>query len=119
MGEGREEALSDLLHPQWLGHAPHHTSHPDKSIPSSPGGSSHRTQELPVQAQAPEEPFAGSVGLRVGRKGTRSQAHLTCWFSGNIGRSFFFAFHLVTWYWTGAKWVESESRPWAAPLCIQ
>lgn len=23
---------------------------------------------------------------------------LTCWFSGNIGRSFFFAFHLVTWH---------------------
>lgn len=69
-----------------------------------------------MHAQAPEEPWPGLLGFRVGRKSTRSQAHLTCWFSGNIGRSFFFAFHLVTWHWMGAKWAESESSPWAAPF---
>lgn len=64
--------------------------------------------------------WSGSAAFGAGREGAHSRAHLTCWFSGDIGRSFFFAFHLATWHCMGAKWAESQSSLWAgSPLLLQ
>jgi hypothetical protein len=61
-----------------------------------------------------------SVGLEMSwRRGACSQAHLTYWFSGNIGRSFFFAFHLVTWHWTGGQSEKNHRAVFEQPLLIQ
>lgn len=113
--EGKRPFLTYSILSGWgMLHVRHltHTSPSQALQEALPTG--HRTCWYKPRPQ--KSPLLVWWGLRVGRKGTHSQAHLTCWFSGNIGRLFLFAFHLVTWYLDRGKVGRIREQTLGSPL---